>query len=302
MSSRKTMSRGPLLRRIQALSPFACRRVRACLCAARYLWLAACMLPAFFAACHKTGDVGAILWEGSALNPEREMAGPSALQLKAEGFPDMEPLPVRFLALNQGSLKILEFPGDAEAYAAFEQLADPAELADGFVQRQDTVFFRKGTWLGEWLGSGKGPDGLRSKLQLPGSEDWGALPEGFASLLHQGRIYQSERVVMGNFLGLSESAPIFTARFDCRGDSAWIYSSPRMPLNFAFEAGKRSGYRLDSSGAEKTVTSKPGWKSPLRLDFFKSGMAGVEGCFDDSLTIHWVEIQKKALKSLKLRG
>jgi hypothetical protein len=102
--------------------------------------------------------------------------------------------------------------------------------------------------------------------------------------------------------------PIYAARLDCHGDSAWIYASPGMPLHFVLAAGERSGYQLDSMGSDKIVTLASGSKTapiplpPLRLDFFGSGMAAVEGCFDDSLTIHWLEIQKKALKSLKLEA
>jgi hypothetical protein len=271
--------------------------------------------------CHKTQetngtDSNALLWESTPISPEREISNPSAMQLKTEGFQALGPLsllPQRFLSLNQGALKLLQFGGDAAAYAAFQRLADPTELAEGFAERQDTLFFRKGPWLGELTGFARGEEGLHSKLQLPGDENWGDLPEAFASLLHQGRLDHSERVITDFFLGLPVPVPVFAARFDCHGDSAWVYSSPDMPLYFVLAAGDRPGYHLDSIGAEKIVTSIQGSISglktsslspppslPLRLDYFGSGMAAVEGCFDDSLTLHWVEIQKKALKSLKL--
>jgi hypothetical protein len=264
-------------------------------------------------ACHKTGGAAldSIVWDGEVLNPAREILNPSVSQVSAEGFPDLDLSPQRFLALNpstasgQGSLKLLEFAEEVDAYAAFQRFASPAELVDGFAVRGDTLFLRKGPWLGEWVGTPSGSEdaaaSVQSKLQLPGPENWGALPEAFSSLLHQGRIYHSERILISRFLGVAIPVPVFTARFDCHGDSAWIYSSPGMPQSVAFIAGEREGYTLDSVKSEKIILSRPGGKMPpLRLDFFEGGMVGVEGCFDDSLTTRWIEIQKKALKSLKL--
>jgi hypothetical protein len=235
------------------------------------------------------------------LIPEHEDTNPTWPQLREQGFPDtfsdMEPLPRRFLSFRGGAIKLLEYGGDAEAYFAFQRCSGPEELNQGFASRRNHALFRKGRWMGLWMGSGEKGE-LQAKFQLPEKENWGELPKVFASLLQQGRIPFSERVLRGRFLGLAVSAPIFAAAFDCRGDSAWLYASPEMTVDFASALNKRD-YALKSEGSEKIILSNRGWQRPLRMDFFEGGMVGIEGCFDDSLTIHWVQTQKKVLKSLK---
>ncbi len=247
-----------------------------------------------------------IAWDGETLTTQREFPNPSSAQLHEEGFPaNLLPSPKRFLSLQapglKGDLKLLEFPGENEAYGAFQEMAGSSELAKGCISRGDRAFFRKGRWLGMLKrDTGNGEDRFKSKLRLPSDKDWGDLPNGFSSLLHQGRFPESERILFQHFLGFPITHEVFAARFDCRGDSAWIYASPSMDISFAFLVGKRQGYHLDSSESDKTIIASLDSKVPLKLDFFESGMVGVEGCFDDSLTNYWLQTQKKVLKSLKL--
>ena len=251
--------------------------------------------------CHKTVEVDpeTLAWDGAPLTAEREILNPSVLQLSEESFPVLEVLPRRFLDVRHGELKLLEFAGETEAYCMFQRIADPSELAIGFASRETSVFFQNGHWLGMWKGQDRTREKLQASLHLPGNQEWGRLPEAFSSILHQGRILRSERVLMGRFLGFTISVPVFAARFDCRGDSAWIYSSPGMPFHFADSVV--GGYRTDLSGKRKIVVADSGWMGPVRLEFSESGMVGVEGCFDTSLVAHWLETQETVIKSLKSR-
>lgn len=251
--------------------------------------------------CHKTGEIDpqVLAWDDVPLNAEREILSPSALQLSEESFPAMDVLPRRFLDVSHGELKLLEFQGETEAYCMFQRIADPSELALGFASRESSAFFQNGRWLGMWKGRDRTREKLEASLHLPGNQEWGRVPEAFSSILHQGRIPRSERVLMGRFLGFNIPVPVFAARFDCRGDSAWIYSSPGMPARFADSVV--GGYRTELSGKKKILVADSGWMGPVRLEFFESGMVGVEGCFDTSLMAHWLETQETVIKSLKSR-
>ena len=106
---------------------------------------------------------------------------------------------------------------------------------------------------------------------------------------------------MNRFLDISTSAPVFGARFDCRGDSAWVYFSPGMSSRLADSLALRTGYHVDVIGKKKVVIADSGWLGPIRVDFFDGGMVGVEGCFDTTLVIRWIQTQETAIKSLKSR-
>lgn len=293
MRSSKTMPRSWKLWRFRALS---------CL----FLSPAALvMMLALMAGCRKSQEsAGIVTWDGATLSLEREVLNPSDSMLRGEGYPTaFNPLPHRFLALRsesiQDEIKLLEFSKDIEAYAAFQRMADPVELTDGFAVRRDRVFFRKGCWLGALSAFGKGREWLQTRLQLPGDGEWGAFPGFFPSLLHQERIPHSERIIFERFLGIRTPLPVFTAGINCHGDSAWIYAVPGMPANFARKLADRPGYRIDSAGKETFVIADSGWDYPLRLVFFETGMVGVGGCFDTSLTNRWIITQEKVLKSFK---
>jgi hypothetical protein len=295
MRSSKTMPRSWKLWRFRALS---------CL----LLFSAALMLlPALMTGCRKSQkSAGIVTWDGAALSLEREVINPSDSMLRGEGYPTaLKPLPHRFLALRSESLqdeiKLLEFAKDIEAYAAFQRLADPVELTDGFAVRRDRVFFRKGCWLGALSASGTGRERLQARLQLPGDGEWGALPGFFPSLLHQDRIPHSERIILDRFLGIRTPLPVFTAGINCHGDTAWIYAALGMPADFALKMTDRPGYRKYSSGKETLIIVDSGWDHPLRLVFFEEGMVGAGGCFDTSLTNPWIITQEKVLKSIKIQ-
>jgi hypothetical protein len=235
--------------------------------------------------CHHRGggSANAITWEGVALTPLREVSSPSTSSLYREGFPaSLDILPKRLVKFPD-SMTFLEFQDEDKAYAAFQQFSNPEELEKGFLQRGGVTLFRKGAWLGMWFSKGKRENVLREKIGLPGEVEWGALPQGFSSLLHQGRIAHTERVLCARFLGSVPPVSVFAAQFDCRGDSAWIYFAPDMPISFS---KKLNAQQLASR----------------LLDFSERGMVGIEGCFDTLLTLNWLEKQKKVLKSLKLRG
>ena len=152
MRSSKTMPRIRKLWRFQAVR-------------CRFLFPAALvMMLALMEGCRNSQEsAGIVTWDGATLSLEREVLNPSDSMLRGEGYPTtFRPLPRRFLELRSESLqdeiKLLEFAKDIEAYAAFQRLADPVELSDGFAMRRDRVFFRKGCWLGVLSSSERGPE------------------------------------------------------------------------------------------------------------------------------------------------
>src|SRR4051812_32777819 len=95
------MPRGQIFRRLKALS------------------LLLCILP-WTEGCQKKHGVSPdeMAWDDSLLTVEHENASPALAQLREQGFPDLDPLPRRFLSFRGGAIKLLEYAEDAEAYFA----------------------------------------------------------------------------------------------------------------------------------------------------------------------------------------
>ena len=241
----------------------------------------------FMTGCHHKDELPfeGITWNGKALTLEREVLNPTQNQLNEEGFPiAFVCFPKRFLSFHPADLKdevkLMEFSGENEAYLTFQRFANSRELEEGYLFRGNRVVFRKGKWLGSLIaGPDESKEWLKNTLRFSEMVDWEGIPAGFSSFIFQNRIPASERVIASHFFGSRLDHKVFSARFECIGDSAWVYFSPGMPPHAVYTE----------------------FNKPLKLDFSEFGMVGVEGCFDDSLTNYWIQVQKKVLKSLKLK-
>jgi hypothetical protein len=216
--------------------------------------------------------------------------------------------PKRILRIEPGewgdSLWLLEYDNNVAAYTAFQQLsADGESVALGEAVCGDRVCFRRGRWIGaldawSWKGSGW----ITRSLSLPGVPDSEGGPEIFGSMVHQGRIAGSERVLTGEFMGLASAGAVFAIQVECHGDTAWVYASPALKMDFAESLAKQMGWGVDTlrglvRGVE--VYSEISDLPPVILRFSTRGMVGVEGCFDRELTDFWLKMQARGLKNLK---
>jgi len=247
-------------------------------------------------------------WKATPLEVFERVDAPSAERLRAEGFPVAGSSPDRLLKVapagDLDTLVLLDFPGEARAYAVFQELAThPGDFAEGFAEIGERVYFRRGRWIGSMpIGSWNGPGWLESDLSLPGAAAGSSpLPPEFSSLLRQKRFEGSERILAREFAGLplAATATVYAAQYDCRGDSAWIYASAGVDRAFGLALARQAGWKADSSGDELEVFALPPAPTPFRLRFSGKGMAGVEGCFDSDLTSLWLKMQSRGLKSLK---
>lgn len=205
------------------------------------------------------------------------------------------------------SISLLDYGSETNSYLVFQELAQNADdFAQGFAITADRVYFRRGTWIGSTASSRwKGIADLSNNLSVPGAAagaDY-ALPAEFNSLIGQQRVEGSERIVTGTFLGLAVPVPqtrIYAAQYPCRGDTAWLYASATLPPDFGKRVAQAFGLKSDSGkGNEQDLRFFSVSVSPVHLRFSGEKMAGVEGCFDDSLTDFWIKMQTRALKKLK---
>lgn len=247
-------------------------------------------------------------WKSTPLEIVERLDAPSAERLRAEGFPPalVGAGAVRLLKLapvdGLDTLRLLDFPRDAAAWIAFQELAShPEDFAEGFAEAGERVYFRRGRWIGAMHAAAwSGPGALENGLSLPGAPA-GATPPppGFASLVRQKRFEGSERILTREFAGLPLNAPVYAAQYDCRGDTAWIYASPALERSFGLALARSAGWKADSSSEDLEVFAVPPAPLPFRLRFSGHGMAGVEGCFDHDLTVFWLKMQSRGLKSLE---
>ena len=250
-------------------------------------------------------------WQGKPLGVAERVAGPDDDALQAAGwaapvtgaFASGRPrLLLRVIPGAWGdTLHLLDFENEVAAYAAFQQLAAaPEDIAAGVSPCGDRVCFRRGRWIGildAW--SWKGASWIGSALALPGDAPFATVPEVFGSLLHQGRMPGSERVLSGEFMGRDIAATVFAVQADCRGDTALIYAARGLKTDFARALAGRPGWGLDTAAGHFEVFSEFSELAPVRLRFSRKGMVGVEGCFDEKLTSEWLARQERALKKLK---
>jgi hypothetical protein len=270
------------------------------------LW--ACGGPSF----HEEG----LEWNGAPLRVESRMAKPEPEALRALGLEALAGqsgtdghFPERILRIAPGewgdSLRLLDFGGELEAYAAFQELAWlPEDVAAGVTVHGDRVCFRRGKWIGmveAW--NWKDVEAFDRALALPGAPVAGGIPALFGSMVHQRRLPGSERILTTHFMGLKIASPVFSVRVDCQGDTAWVYASQglRKSAATAFTAQllRSPGWRVDtlSDGIQvsRTLSELP----PAILWFSNRGMVGVEACFDEDLTKNWLKMQARGLKGLK---
>jgi hypothetical protein len=267
------------------------------------LFGAACAF--LFAACgRESAREAGLEWQGNPMRITQRVENPTREQLKAEGF-RMGASPKRLLRAGSDgidTLRLLDFGDETAAYAAFQELAaHPEDFSAGFAVGTDQVFFRRGRWVGAveawaWKGMAELEEGLSVPGTVAGTA--GTLPRAFGSLLHQGRIEGSERILTREFLGLPLSERVFAARMECQGDTAWIYASPSLARAFGLRLARERNARVDSSGRDLRISLRSAGFSPLEARFSGGGMAAVEGCFDESLTNFWLKMQVRGLKSL----
>lgn len=250
-------------------------------------------------------------WKNEPMEVVSRVENPDGRHLAEAGFRLDGATPRRLLkaraedAGTEGddSVSLLDFGEETAAFTAFQELSSNAEdFAEGFALREDRAYFRRGSWIGSMgLWSWRGIAELENSLSVPGmpaGTRYG-LPGAFASLMRQKRIEGSERLLTREFLGLPLAAPVYAARYECSGDTAWIYASARVGPDFGLRAARTFGGSVDSSRGDLRVTAKSQTSSPLHLRFSSQGMVGVEGCFEDSLTNFWIKMQARALKNLK---
>ena len=274
----------------------------------------ACVLPLLFAltACgRKSAREPGLEWKNVPLEIVSRIEKPTRDQLGAEGFPYLSGPPRRLLrarASDPGtdgidSLSLLDFGDEAAAYAAFQEVAsNPDDFAEGFAVDGERVYFRRGPWVGAMaIGSWRGVNELVNGLSVPGVPMGNpyALPPQFASLMHQGRMEGSERILTGEFVGLPFQGRVYAVRMNCQGDTAWVFASAHLTREFGMRAATALKGNLDSSEGDLAVLANSPGFIPLKLRFSGAGMVGVEGCFDDSLTNFWIKMQARGLKKLK---
>jgi hypothetical protein len=250
-------------------------------------------------------------WKNEPMEITARVERPDARELEEAGFRLSGAAPRRLLkahtqdAGTEGadSVSLIDFAEETAAFAAFQELSSNAEdFAEGFALREDQVYFRRGAWIGKmgawsWRGIGE----LENSLSVPGlpAGTRYAVPAEFASLMQQKRVEGSERLLTREFLGLPLKAPVYAARYECRGDTAWIYASARLGPDFGLQVARTFGGSVDSSRGDLRIQAKSQASSPLHFRFSSLGMVGVEGCFEDSLTNFWIKMQGRALKNLK---
>jgi hypothetical protein len=249
-------------------------------------------------------------WNGSPLPVQSRTAVPDTVGLRTALAPiSFRLLPKRVLRVVPGewgdSLRVLEYRDELEAYAAFQELAVvPEEISMGMTVLGDWICIRRGAWLiftDTW--TWKGGEGFDQSLALPDAPIPTGLPQIFGSMVHQGRIPGSERILTETFLGLETNVPVFSVQVDCHGDTGWVYAAPKMrkewAKNFRSRLSRMRGWKADLSIEEGRFTQESPDLLPVTVDFSSRGMVAVEACFDQKLTEYWLKMQARGLKSLK---
>lgn len=251
-------------------------------------------------------------WNGVPLHIAARVETPPVEVLHDAGFASLAMSPTsmgapprQLLRIMPGewgdSLKLLEFDDEKAAYVAFQDLASRSEdVTAGTTVCGTRVCFRRGRWIGmvdawEWKGEGW----LESGLSLPGNPLGGGAPSAFESLLQQGRLSGSERILTGDFLGMKTRRLVFSVQVDCYGDTAWLYAAPELSRQFGDSLARLPGWQVDSTERDLQIRLESGENPTAVLRFRGSGMVGVEGCFDYELTESWLKKQGRALKAIE---
>jgi hypothetical protein len=268
--------------------------------------LAAVLIASLFQGCGPSAHESGLEWNGEPMRVLSRVEKPGDDALRTGGWETLtEYPPKRILGIAPGewgdSQHLLEYEGNLEAYAAFQEMAlQDEDVAAGLTVCGERVCFRRGRWIGVIdAGSWKGVTWFENALALPGAASAVGIPAVFGSLLQQGRLPGSERILTREFLGIKTEARIFTVRVECRGDTSLVYASPDLQFSFADALLQQPGWRQETTETGLYVSREISDLPPSQLQFSKRGMAGVEGCFDENLTKKWLKMQVRGLKGLK---
>lgn len=238
--------------------------------------------------------------------PEKTVQAPSE-RVTWEGRP-----PLRFLIDSSRSprlhtldfptsdslrLVLSEYPGEAEAYQAFQARASQEELQQGFYRERNNLHFIHGVFVGELRISRSGlipASFLKEKLAFR-DEELFSRPRAFQGFPIAGQISHSERVLSSDFLGQHGAETVLAKAYRCRGDTALLFRG-RPP--FTVDPGtwpQAWNGRLDTLkwGREKHFTGTLVDGKPLVFWIFRGGFLGVLGCYDPKLAQEYAEKLKK---------
>jgi hypothetical protein len=202
-----------------------------------------------------------------------------------------------FLGDDTVHIVLHEFDQEYRAYAAFAENANRREMAEGFYQDGNRLFFYHGRYVGEWRDVGHNLISghlFQNSLVFQGEELFLKPPE-FQSFPLLGRIAKSERVNLQHFLGKNWIGPVFSIQYHCNDDTAALFRGfPQEPLTeselFSNWVGK---FDTLFHGDEIRFLGQNEWHEPLLFWGFRTGMVGVVGCYDQEMAISYGEKMKK---------
>ncbi len=232
---------------------------------------------------------------------------PPSERVRWEGRP-----PVRFLIDTAGPvnvhtldfpgpdslrLRLTEFPNDLSAFQAFQAKASQEELRQGYFRDRNSQVFVHGPFVGELQLSRGGllpASFLKEKLTFSGEELF-QKPAAFKAFPIAGQISESERILTPEFLGSKYTDILVAMAYECQQDTALLFRAlPPFSSDPMDWISTRQG-NLDTLnwGRERRFSGILEDGKPLDLWIFRGEVAGVWGCFDDSLSLGYVEKLKK---------
>lgn len=194
------------------------------------------------------------------------------------------------------NLRLQEFRTDYWAFAAWRKRGVGYSAQRGAVRIQGKWHFAQGRYVGEadTAGIGFSVSVLRDNLLFAGEPEF-PIPAPFASFPLLGRISNSEQVHGSGFLGFSWVGPVFSAEFNCHGDTALAF---RGELQHSDSINAWMG---PWKGKIDTLKSVRDWRfqgvdefrRPMAFWIFREGVAGFSGCYDPVLESEYLEKMQK---------
>lgn len=203
-----------------------------------------------------------------------------------------------FPAVDGGDLglTVWEYRADHWAFAAWSRESGGESPERGAYRRDGSWHFIQGRFFGraDTSAGALTAAAFRDRLVFAGEQE-NSLPALFSSFPLLGRIPQSERMPDRIFLGHRWNGPVFSAEYQCHGDTALAFRANPQPQDSLRIWMRPWKGKVDSTrdGREWTFRGVDDLGRPMVLENFSDGIAGFSGCYDPVLEREYVEKMKK---------
>lgn len=202
----------------------------------------------------------------------------------------------QFSGLDSITLTLLEFADEETPFLALQNQFENIEVAEGVINKQNQSIFYHSPYLCvvSYPMVSQIPTRFLKESLVFVEEDLNQLPKKFHSFPLAGRIKNSERIFIDEFLGQRWASPIYSVQYFLNGDTVTLFRmSPQSSLTSRHFTLHKDTRKFDLWNRELHFEGDDGFRKPVAIWASKVSAYGVFGCYDSLQTVDYAQKLKK---------